>query len=98
MSDLRKTAKGRACQVRIPGVCNGDPATVVLAHVRMAGLTGYGQKAPDVLGAHCCSACHDVVDGRVRTVNWTRDDVLLMFMQGVMRTIGLLCREGLLKW
>ncbi|MBN0566960.1 nuclease domain-containing protein, partial [Klebsiella pneumoniae] len=25
MADLRKAARGRECQVRIPGVCNGNP-------------------------------------------------------------------------
>ena len=30
--NLRKLAKGRDCQVRLPGICNGNPETVVLAH------------------------------------------------------------------
>ncbi|EOO4081228.1 nuclease domain-containing protein, partial [Escherichia coli] len=25
MADLRKAARSRECQVRIPGVCNGNP-------------------------------------------------------------------------
>ncbi|MFW2257492.1 nuclease domain-containing protein, partial [Klebsiella pneumoniae] len=25
MANLRKAARGRECQVRIPGVCNGNP-------------------------------------------------------------------------
>ena len=29
---LTKAARGRECQVRIPGVCNGNPETTVLAH------------------------------------------------------------------
>lgn len=35
MADLRKAARGRECQVRIPGVCNGNPETSVLAHIRL---------------------------------------------------------------
>lgn len=42
MADLRKAARGRECQVRIPGVCNGNPETSVLAHIRLAGLCGTG--------------------------------------------------------
>lgn len=42
MTNLRKEAKGRECQVRIVGVCNGNPETVVLAHYRMGGLNGMG--------------------------------------------------------
>ena len=29
--NLRALARGRECQVRIPGICNRDPATTVLA-------------------------------------------------------------------
>ncbi|EER1376654.1 DUF1364 domain-containing protein, partial [Escherichia coli] len=29
MADLRKAARSRECQVRIPGVCNGNPETSV---------------------------------------------------------------------
>ncbi|ECK2143415.1 DUF1364 domain-containing protein, partial [Salmonella enterica subsp. enterica serovar Enteritidis] len=32
MADLRKAARGRECQVRIPGYCNHNPETTVLAH------------------------------------------------------------------
>lgn len=35
MANLRKEARGRECQVRIYGVCNGNPETTVLAHYRM---------------------------------------------------------------
>ena len=62
--NLRKEAKGRECQVRIVGVCNGNPETVVLAHYRMGGLNGMGMKPDDIFGAWACSACHDAVDGR----------------------------------
>lgn len=30
MTDLRKAAKGKPCTIRVPGVCNFDPATTVL--------------------------------------------------------------------
>lgn len=46
MADLRKAARGRECQVRIPGVCNGNPETSVLAHIRLTGLCGTGTKLP----------------------------------------------------
>ncbi len=48
---LTKAARGRECQVRIPGVCNGNPETVVLAHYRLAGTCGVGQKPSDLQGA-----------------------------------------------
>ena len=54
MADLRKAARSRECQVRIPGVCNGNPETSVLAHIRLAGLCGTGIKPPDLIAPIPC--------------------------------------------
>ena len=62
--NLRKLAKGQDCQMRIPGVCNFDPETTVLAHIRKGGVAGVGQKPKDLIGVWSCSDCHDVIDGR----------------------------------
>lgn len=94
--NLRDTARGRECQVRLPGICNFNSETTVLAHARLAGVTGVGQKAPDVCGAHACSACHDEIDRRTQVLE--RDFVLLAFYEGIVRTLALLAREGSLKW
>lgn len=84
--NLRKLAQGKQCMVRIPLICNGDPATTVLAHYRLAGYTGTGMKPDDwSFGAWTCSACHDVVDGRVETEH-DRNAVRLMHAEGCMRT------------
>ena len=56
MTNLRKEARGRNCQVRLPGICNGNPEMTVLAHYRMAGLNGTGTKPDDVIGAWSCSS------------------------------------------
>lgn len=90
---LRDSARGRECQVRIPGVCCGDPDTTVLAHYRMAGLCGVGGKPVDLVGAWTCRTCHDACDGRMKT-EYTRDELRLMHLEGVMRTIDILVREG----
>jgi hypothetical protein len=92
--NLRKEARDRPCQVRLPGICNGDPATTVLAHYRLAGLCGTGIKPPDLIGAHCCSACHDEVDGRTRTGILSRAELKAAFAEGVMRTQAALIKEG----
>ena len=47
-------------------ICNFDPATTVLAHIRASNVAGWGQKPPDLCGVWACSNCHDVLDGRVR--------------------------------
>ena len=96
--NLRKLAKGRECMIRIPGVCNGNRETTVLAHLnnkRVFGV-GIGQKVPDIFGSHCCSDCHDVLDGRVST-GWTETQLLVWFYEGVFRTQNQLLKEGLIK-
>ena len=93
--NLRKEAKGRGCMVRIPGVCTHNSETVVLAHVRLTGVSGMGMKSPDILGAWACSSCHDAIDRRAHT-DLDRDYVRLAHLEGMARTIAQLEKEGLL--
>lgn len=90
--DLRKLAKGKPCMVRIPGVCNHNPETTVLAHIRMAGITGVGQKAPDLLAAWACSSCHTYIDGRAKHEKMA----MLDHLEGIMRTQYQLLKDGVL--
>lgn len=93
--NLRKLAKGMDCQVRLPGICNFNPETTVLAHYRLAGTCGTGMKPPDLLGAWACSSCHDAVDGRATAPGelLTRLD----FAEGCLRTINELIKRGKLS-
>lgn len=93
---LRREAKGRGCMVRIPGVCNFNSETVVLAHIRIAGVSGMGMKSPDLCGAWACSACHDEIDGRTHKSGMTRDELRLAHYDGMVRTICQLDKEGLI--
>lgn len=95
MANLRKEARGRECQVRIFGVCNGNPETTVLAHYRMAGLCGTGIKPNDLMGAWACSSCHDEVDRRTHVIN--NHDAKIHHLEGVMRTQAELLKEGKVK-
>jgi hypothetical protein len=81
--------------VRIPDVCNHNSETVVLAHYRLAGVSGIGMKSPDVLGAWACSSCHDAIDRRAHT-DLDRDYVRLLHLEGMARTLAQLNREGLI--
>lgn len=94
--NLRDQAEMRPCMVRLPGICSHNDAETVLAHVRLAGITGTGLKAPDLLGAWACMHCHSEVDGRTRHLE--RDFVRLAFYEGVLRTQNLLIREGKVRW
>lgn len=88
MSNLRKLARGRECQVRLPTICNGNSDTVVLAHLRLGGLSGMGVKARDEFGAWCCSNCHQFCDTH-------HDDATkVAFYEGIFRTQAQLLKEG----
>lgn len=60
---LREAARGQPCALRLP-CCNHDPETTVLAHLRMFGAAGIGEKPDDWCGVFACSACHDAIDRR----------------------------------
>jgi hypothetical protein len=93
-SKLTKAARDRDCRVRVPGVCNRDPETTVLAHFRLTGTRcGVGLKPHDLQAAWACSACHDAVDFRSKT-EFSRDELRVMHMEGVVRTIDILISEG----
>lgn len=94
MSKIRKSAKGEECAVRIPGVCNFDSDTTVLAHLNGGGM---GMKHLDIHGAYCCSACHDEYDGRNRLLFHSKNEIELYFLEGVIRTQIKLLKKGLIK-
>ena len=79
--------------MRIPGVCNHDPETVVLAHL---GGGGMSLKQPDLLGAFCCSTCHDEIDRRTRKV--PHDAAHKAHVDGIFRTQLIWIKEGLVHW
>lgn len=94
MTDLRKYARGRECQVRIPGICTRQADETVLAHFPLD--AGMALKSHDLLGAHACNACHDVVDFRRRVRTFDRSQIRTMHAIGVMRTQRLLIEEGVI--
>ena len=61
---IRQSARGETCTLRLLGVCNHDPATTVLAHLRVFGAAGMGQKPADYAAVYACHACHDALDRR----------------------------------
>lgn len=78
---LRDSARGQPCMVRLPGICNHDPATTVLAHLNGGGM---GTKHSDLMGAFACSACHNEIDRRTMLCN--ADYVKLAHFDGMVRT------------
>lgn len=97
MTDLRKFARDKPCMVRLPDICNGDPATTVLAHFRLIGASGIGLRASDLCASWSCSSCHDACDRRSH-MDLDRDYVRLALLEGVMRTQTELVRLKVIKW
>ena len=82
MIDLRRLARGKPCMVRVPNVCDGGGETTVLAHYRLAGVSGIGFKAPDICAAWCCGPCHAYVDTH------SDAETKVMFLEGLVRTLN----------
>ena len=98
MTPIRRAARGQECTLQLLGVCNGDSSTVVLCHSnRLADGKGMGLKAPDTAACFGCSACHDVLDGRVPRPSWmTKYDIDAAFDFAVLRTRETLRARGLM--
>ena len=92
--NLRKTAKGQQCLVRIPGVCNHDPETTVLAHLNGGGM---GMKHENLFGAFCCYSCHSIIDGRTKS-EYSKDELKLMHLEGIIRTQQWWLDNGYIKY
>lgn len=92
---LRDFARGQDCTLRIPGVCNFNPETTVLAHLP-CGHKGVGMKSPDQMAVHACSSCHTYIDGATR---WEVSalDYLRALAETQMRAIeaGLMTIKGM---
>lgn len=97
MTNLRKLANGQECQIRIPGACNFNSETTILAHTPIKGTHGMGMKCPDLIGAWCCSNCHDIIDGRKKT-EFSREEIANFKFEGVIRTQVALIEKGVIKW
>ena len=91
---IREFAKGRPCQFRVPGICNGNPETSVWAHVPRGGIAGMGQKAPDICGGIACSDCHDYIDGRSSRLPATECHRDTLILDGVLRSQALVWKEA----
>lgn len=90
-----RSAKGKACQIRIPGYCKPAPdnETTVLAHLPGGGV---GNKRLNIHGAYSCDVCHDIVDGRLRT-EYSAETLALYHHEGVIRTQIIMINDGIIE-
>lgn len=92
LTPIQESARGKDCQVRVPGVCNFNSETTVLGHVNGAGT---GTKNDDLFAAFVCSDCHSWLDGGYAQVGATRAERDLLHLQGVVRTQKIMLEEEL---
>ena len=59
MSKKQRSARGQDCVLNIPGVCNHNPETTVLAHV---GHHGTAKRNHDEDAVFACYPCHMAID------------------------------------
>lgn len=78
---LRKSAEGQRCCFEIPGVCNGNRGTTVLAHIRDE-VAGKSTKANDWSAGFACGACHEHYDNH----RLSREDELFYALRAMQRT------------
>jgi hypothetical protein len=93
---VRKSANGKLCSLNIADVCNYNPETTVLAHLRIPGVAGMSQKPSDLLAVYACSSCHDAIDGRSK-LRISEVDKYYYFLRGLVRTLELQHAEGIIQ-
>ena len=93
LTAIQKSARGEECTLRIPGVCNGNPETVVLCHAPYPGRSG--MRTHDWWAAYGCSSCHDAVDGRDR-IACASFDFRLFWHGAIHETQSKLQQKGLI--
>lgn len=90
-----RSARGKPCQVRIPGVCKPAPEneTTIPAHINGAGMA---LKHSSIHLAYCCDACHEWLDGGyVKDASYGCDRDLL-HLEAVIRTQIIMIEDGVL--
>ena len=90
---MRNSARGQECLVRIPGICNGNTETVVLAHL---GGGGMATKHSDLFGCFACSSCHSAIDGATKT-DYSNAELKLMQLQAIIRTQQYWLNSGMVE-
>ncbi|TPM39622.1 nuclease domain-containing protein [Mesorhizobium sp. B2-3-4] len=90
-SKLRNSAKGEICTFAIPGICNHDPETTVLCHIRDE-AKGLSNKANDYSAAFGCYACHTAIDQH----RLSKEDELFYSLRAMQRTWAVWVSRGLI--
>lgn len=94
MVNLRKAAKGQMCQIRILATAITIPKPLCWRITGWRGRAEPATKPHDMQAAIACSSCHDLIDGRVKTSDYTKEELRLMHAEGVFRTQEIWRKKG----
>jgi len=79
-------------------VCNHNPETVVLAHIRNQWFSR-GSKPPDICGVWACSSCHDYMDSRKKALNDFERQLLQQYLlDALCRQLHYYAKEKIINW
>ncbi len=91
---ITNSARDEDCTLNIVGVCNHDPETTVFAHLPSEDK-GMGRKSSDICGCYACSACHDMLDGRDKSFEFS-SNADFYTRRAHLRTLERLFEKGML--
>lgn len=92
---IEKLARGKDCYMRLAGICNGNPETTVLCHIRRGNVGGFGIKPPPICAVPMCFDCHNAYDARIRT-RYTREQLDAEALRGLVQWLDFLWKHELL--
>jgi len=75
LTKIQKFAKGKACMLRIPGICKTTPNNedTCLCHAPHSGR--HGSRKNDTWGAVGCHACHRLIDSGTSWKSYWHDAI-----------------------
>ncbi len=89
---ITKSARGEYCSLRLSDNCQ-DGETVVLCHIGRD--RGMAIKCGDHFAVYGCSSCHEIIDGKVKTI-FTAGDLEREKLRALEETQSKLINKGLL--
>lgn len=91
---ITQSAKGKACKIRLPGICSYDNSKTMFCHIdRIYAGKGMGNKSHDIFGIDGCHECHkELHSGRL-----SREQIDEIYLRGLCETQLRLFEEGLIN-